>query len=259
MSRGSSPCFAISLGSKSFKIHRGVLQGRHFRYPPSSQGYSCFTPGVLKEAVFELLLNRISQRDYEAGDYAFFDLLAGSGQMALEALSLGFQKVYISEIDALRIAHIKKQLGYEQGKGAPAPNLERPSIELSQSSTELSQSSIIELSRSSIIEIYCRDFRRMSPLIYSHLQSVLYFDLPYSFWQVKKSQKNPLGVEGFLLRLEKSLVEIGGHTWIFIQGPRFFEPQKLKSVKNLEFRRYGRQHLSFWLSSAHKGGERNVQ
>ena len=219
--------------AKSFKIYRGSLQGHYFRYPPGHQASSCFTPGVLKEAVFELLLNRILHNKRKIEEYAFFDLSAGSGQMALEALSLGFQKVYISEIDALRVAHIKKQLGCEQKKGVSVPSLEKLSSELSRSS----------------VEIYCRDFRRMSSLIHSHLQSVLYLDLPYSFWKVKNSQKNPLGVEGFLLRLEKSLMELGGHTWVFIQGPRFFEPQKMKSLKNLEFRRYGRQHLSFWLSS----------
>ena len=218
--------------SKHFKIHRGAWQGRHFHYPPKSPGPSSFTPGVLKEAVFELLLNRISHEKHRVEDYAFFDLSAGSGQMALEALSLGFQKVYISEVDAARVAHIKKELGWGAEKGARV-------------TVDLGEGTVAPLSSS--IEIYCRDFRRMAPFIHTHLQSALYFDLPYSFWKVKKAQKNPLGVEGFLLRLEKTLVKQGGHIWVFLQGPRFFDPQKMKFIEKLEFRHYGRQHLSFWL------------
>lgn len=219
---------AIELGklrSKKFKIHRGSLQGRYFSYPPNSRGFSYFTPAVLKEAVFELLLKRILGAGHRVEEYAFFDLSAGSGQMALEALSLGFQKAYISEIDLARVRHIKKELGYELAKNSPISGIKKAPL-------------------FSSLEIYCCDFRRMSSLISSHLQSVLYLDLPYSFWKGKKV----LGVERFLLGLEKFLMEQGRRIWIFIQGPRFFETHKMKFVKNLELRRYGRQHLSFWLS-----------
>ena len=210
------------------------MQGRRFEYPPIGQGQTRFTPGLLKKAVFEILLNRIANSSHKVKDYAFFDLSAGSGQMAFEALSLGFQKVYISEVEASYTAHIKKQLGAKDKRG------------------HLVETRIQGLDPAVPIEIYCRDFRRMSSLIRSHSQSILYFDLPYSFWKAR----NPLGLEGFLSRLENSFIkEEAGETksrWIFIQGPRFFEVQKMKFIKDPEFRRYGRQHLSFWLSSSNK-------
>ena len=209
------------------------MQGHRFQYPINIQGRTRFTPSLLKEAVFEILLNRIASSGHKSKDYVFFDLSAGSGQMALEALSLGFQKIYISEVEPLYLANIKKQFGLAENKG--------PLLEIHRK----------ELDSPVSLEMHCRDFRRMSPLIHPHLKSVLYFDLPYSFWKAK----NPLGLEGFLSRLEKSLLreEETRYRWIFIQGPRFFEPQKMELLRKLEFRRYGRQHLTFWLASKEEG------
>lgn len=207
-----------AMSNRNFKIQRGVLKGHHFRYPPRSHGYNSFTPSIVREAFFEILLNRILSSEYAIEDYVFFDLCTGSGQIGLEAASIGFKKTYLTDIDFKRVDHIKTLVCPDKEAEAP-------------------------FSKFKSVEVQRRDFRAMSSLIYSHKLSVLYFDLPYSFWKGEK----PLGLEAFLLRLEKSEHWDENLVWVFIQGPRYFRPDKMKYVTNLEFRHYGRQHLSFWL------------
>ncbi len=209
--------------SKKFKVHSGSLARRSFCFPSILQGHSCFTPGVLKEAVFELIRNRLGMRQESTEDYSFFDLCAGSGQMGIEAASLGFSRVYLNEIDQKRFLHIKKQIGRDtkiNGRyNASLPNaLEN-------------------------IRVYHRDFRCMSSLICKQSQSILYIDMPYSFWD----RKNKAGLKKFLLELEEEAKSLAIYMWIFIQGPRFFQPEEISSARNVNFRNYGKQHLSFWL------------
>ncbi len=198
---------------QKFKICRGFLKGRRFPYPAPSQGHSSFTPSLVKEAVFEILLRHINQRKHELSNYAFFDLCAGSGQMALEALSLGFRPVYISEVDAKRLRHIREMSCVLQ-RYCPAP----------------------------VLQIYKYDFRRMLKMIHAHSHAVLYLDMPYSFWQNGKQNV----AANFVKRLHESWILESQCLllWLLVQGPRFLNSQELRDDRNSQFLRYGKQHLT---------------
>ncbi len=219
--------------NRAFKIHRGAWQGRRFPYPPHLARPSHFTPAILKEAVFEILLNRIECHGCRISDYSFFDLCAGSGQMAWEAASLGFASVHLCEIDAKRLEHlgnIRKSI---------LENLDNNSVR------ELAEHIHKERSDANQkIKLYHRDFRRMHKLIQDYSPSVIYLDMPYPFW---KDEKMQFGLENFFLKLQQDPVRDSFSSWIFIQGPAFFETKRLQVSNTLEYRRYGKQHLSFWL------------
>ncbi len=109
-------------------------------------GNSHLTLNLVKEAIFQVLEGRLGP---ELENYAFFDLCAGSGQMAFEAFSRGFAAVHLAEVDGGRLAHL-----------------------------------ISEAKRGEFdVRIHRRDFRRMAPLIFRHPRSVVFLDPPYSFWK----------------------------------------------------------------------------
>ena len=204
----------------SFQIKRGMWKGRRLRYPAPLQGHHSFTPSIVKEAFFELLLGRMARQGQEVSDYAFFDLCAGSAQMGIEALSIGFKDVHICEVAMPRIKHVQKQLE------ALAPDT---------------------------IHYHRRDFRRMVKVIQGFSCSILYIDMPYSFWSEKPKSTPPLRhfisqIYDLTNNLEESI-----KVFIFIQGPRYFQLENIivGSAETAEYRRYGRQHLSFW----HWGGD----
>lgn len=83
---------------KDLTVIRGTLKNKRIPLPKPVKGHSNATPQKIKEAVFNILDSRISS----PGDYLFLDLFAGSGQMGLEALSLGYGKVVFCEWDRPR-------------------------------------------------------------------------------------------------------------------------------------------------------------
>ena len=204
---------------KGFKIHRGCMQGLHFAYPRITKNHSFFTPSILKEALFELLLNRIQRQEQKPSDYAFFDLCAGSAQIGLEAASIGFQSIHLAEIASQRIVHIKKIR------------------------QEMLNSASLFATKAPLIQVYCRDYRKMLKPIRSYSHSVIYLDLPYPLWKTKP----PPGLSSFLLKLQQSMDKENCHIWVFIQAPCFYKLDSIHTVNFPEFRRYGKQHLSFWL------------
>ncbi len=180
----------------SLKITRGQLRGRSIQLPPRVKGNLNLTPGLIKEALFQLLEGQLST---EISRYAFFDLCAGSGQMALEALSLGFSPVHMAEVDQERFRFLLKEV---RRHGDP-------------------------------VELHKRDFRRMAPLILREPRSVVFLDPPYSFWNRFQCEAvdtllfNLL--EGVRLQREGELDEIlfggegQGEILMVIQGPSPYE------------------------------------
>jgi len=128
-------------------VQQGRFRNRSIAIPPAVKGHLEFTPARIKEAVFQIVFSRIGGR---TGDYAFFDLCAGSGQMAWEALSRGFREVHVNEIDALRFRFLHQ----EQSRYLPGA---------------------IFLSR--------RSWTRMVEPIEQALPAIIFLDLPYSFWK----------------------------------------------------------------------------
>ena len=129
----------------TLRIQRGRFRGQKLKMPPPVRGELNLTPALLKEAAFQILENRIA----DPGNCAFFDLCAGSGQMAIEALSLGYNPVHLAEID-------NKRFGFILENTAPFRKE---------------------------IQMHRKDFRRMAPIILSYPVSALFLDPPYSFWE----------------------------------------------------------------------------
>lgn len=135
----------------SLRIQKGRLRGHKIKPPPAVNGNSHLTLNLVKEAIFQVLDGQLGD-DIER--YAFFDLCAGSGQMAFEAFSRGFNSVHLAEVDSRRLSHL-----------------------------------ISEAKRGKLdVQVHRRDFRRMASVIFQHPRSVVFLDPPYSFWNGGESE-----------------------------------------------------------------------
>tara|TARA_B100001939_G_scaffold259339_1_gene226327 strand:- start:50681 stop:51289 length:609 start_codon:yes stop_codon:yes gene_type:complete len=150
----------VGLKTARISISQGELKGRSFPLPPAVAGHRHFTPALLKDAAFQLLENSL-----EPGP--FWDLCAGSGQMAMEALSRGYDPVHLVELDRQRFQWLKNRVcsGYS-------------------------------------VQLHNKDFLRVAPLILAvqKSNSVCFVDLPYSFWGRDGSCEK---LESFLESLRK--------------------------------------------------------
>ncbi|MDX1957525.1 MAG: RsmD family RNA methyltransferase [Leptospiraceae bacterium] len=171
-------------------IQSGRWKGRKIPAPKSVKGHSHFTPGILKKGVFSILDSEHLNENLDKEKAVFIDLFSGSGQMGIEAVSQGFSKACLMEIDRNRF------------------------------------NSILETIKSfSVTEfIFCNKdaFRYYFPKEILEFSELVYFlDLPYSFWNTKEKEIRDLIEEIFNIPDKK--------IWIFIQSPkkieisRFFE------------------------------------
>lgn len=159
-------------GSQSVVVQRGGLRGRRIPLPPAVHGHRHFTSSLMKEAFFQLVEGRLGQ--------PFFDLCAGSGQMAVEALSRGFSPVHCVERDEARFQFLMKEL------------------------------------RGLDLVFHKKDFRRMAPIC-AAAGGVAFLDAPYSFWG---SDGQCSHVEEFLLRVQGELAAAPGRELLLgIQSP----------------------------------------
>lgn len=129
----------------AFRVQKGRFRGRPIPMPPDIRGQSHFTPGIVKEALFQLIENEIGNPQ----GIPFYDTCSGSGQIAIEALSRGFAPVHAVELAPERFAallsHVKEE-NYD-------------------------------------IRCHRKDMRRMAHLIAAEATPVVFIDLPYSFWE----------------------------------------------------------------------------
>jgi 16S rRNA G966 N2-methylase RsmD len=206
----------------ALRIQKGRFQGRKIKPPPAVSGNSHLTLGLVKEAIFQVLEGQLG-----AGldQYAFFDLCAGSGQMAFEALSRGFAPVHLAEIDPRRLRHL-----------------------------------IDEARRGSFdVQIHRRDFRRMAPLVLRHARSVIFLDPPYSFWQGGDSEAVDRLVHNLAFPAADSLAELADRRaqgvafdlWFLVHGPGEYTPPVPRApgesplyIAELERRDYRRQRIT---------------
>ena len=88
-----------------------VLQGKYRRKSLPSlapvKGHDNSTPRKVKEALFQMVENQISEYEHTL----FYDLFAGSGQMGIEAISRGAFFTVFYEIDKTRFLQIRQWLG----------------------------------------------------------------------------------------------------------------------------------------------------
>ena len=131
-------------------IQGGRYRGRRLKTPPPVKGQANFTPGLVKEAAFQILDNLIrGEFSSRPEEFAFFDLCSGSGQMGLEALSRSFREVHLAELNSERFSFLVK---------AVAPYTPKP-------------------------RLHNKDFARMASRIAENLPAAVYIDPPYSCWE----------------------------------------------------------------------------
>lgn len=82
----------------SLRIQTGRWKGKSIPIPSQVKGNSNFTPAILKKSIFSILDGMREKGKIQFAKTAFIDLFAGSGQMGMEALSVGFAKVLFYEM-----------------------------------------------------------------------------------------------------------------------------------------------------------------
>ena len=191
----------------NLRIQKGKYKGRLIQAPVPVQGISNSTPSRIKEAVFQILEVRIQDKT----EYTFFDLCSGSGQIAFEALSQGFERVHLSELDQDRFSSILKEVKKNNFK----------------------------------IILHKKNFLKMIPLIETSKKSIIYLDLPYSLWTDGKSSQISHFFEVIEhLCLEKRHILSG---FIFIQSPNEYIPEStLNHIKKLSHRSYGSNSITLF-------------
>ncbi len=85
----------------SGKLKRAAIPGTR-----AHRGHQNSTSARVKEAAFQIIRNRIDTD----GDWVFYDLYAGSGQMGIEALSLGAAHATFVELIPDRLSEIQRAL-----------------------------------------------------------------------------------------------------------------------------------------------------
>ena len=93
-----------------FSVQGGIFKNKKIPILESSKGHSNFTTSIMKKAIFSMIDSHVMSGDLLLEEALFIYLFSGSGQMALEALSRGFNKVHLFEIDTKRFSGLKKNL-----------------------------------------------------------------------------------------------------------------------------------------------------
>jgi 16S rRNA G966 N2-methylase RsmD len=167
------------LSNLFFTIQSGSLKGRKIPIPNQINGHSNFTPAILKKAIFSILDSLDKSNQFIKKNTIFFDLFSASGQIGIEAISQGFQKSILFEIDRQRFTLLKKNFSnYES------------------------------------LQIFNKDaFRYFDSIEIQKKDSIIFFlDPPYFFWE-----KNFQKLESFIESLKKTYPE--HNKLILIQTP----------------------------------------
>jgi 16S rRNA (guanine(966)-N(2))-methyltransferase RsmD len=88
------------------RIGSGKFKRSALALPKSHRHHQNATSARVKEAAFQIIRNRI---DVD-GEWVFYDLFAGSGQMGIEALSLGAVHATFAELVPERLSEIQHSL-----------------------------------------------------------------------------------------------------------------------------------------------------
>lgn len=142
---------------KQLKVQSGKLKGKNIPAAATTGNKENFTPALLKKTVFSLIENFQLKKDLEKSDAIFVDLFAGSGQMGFEAISRGFSKAMLFELDVNRFSTLVRGIAKDLND------------------------KIILLRRDSF-----RYYKTAETQIEEFI--VFFADPPYSFWETRKSE-----------------------------------------------------------------------
>ncbi|EMO10339.1 hypothetical protein LEP1GSC137_2358 [Leptospira borgpetersenii str. Noumea 25] len=93
---------------KALKVQAGKLKGKSIETPIAVAGNTNFTPAILKKSVFDIVGSLVLKGRLILEKSVFVDFFAGSGQMALEAMSRGFARVVLYELAWERSDNLRK-------------------------------------------------------------------------------------------------------------------------------------------------------
>lgn len=90
----------------SLRVSSGKFKRAHIPLAKQHRQHQNSTTARVKEAAFQLIRNRVDV----SGEWIFYDLFAGSGQMGIEALSLGAAHATFVDIVPDRLGEIQRAL-----------------------------------------------------------------------------------------------------------------------------------------------------
>ncbi|EMF99599.1 hypothetical protein LEP1GSC123_2854 [Leptospira borgpetersenii str. 200701203] len=142
---------------KALKVQAGKLKGKSIETPIAVAGNTNFTPAILKKSVFDIVGSLVLKGRLILEKSVFVDFFAGSGQMALEAMSRGFARVVLYELAWERSDNLRKLFA--------------------------KFSDNYEVSRKDVFRFY-------NKLDIPEKSKIYFLDPPYSFWDKKKEKLN---------------------------------------------------------------------
>lgn len=160
---------------KKIKIQSGNLKGKTLPASPSKSHKENFTPALLKKTVFSIIENLNLRGIFEKDHSTFIDLFAGSGQMGFEAISRGYSKSILFEIDPKRFSILAQGIAKEMSE------------------------KILLLKRDSFR--YFKNDQESSEGFY-----IFFGDPPYSFWETRLKDLHDLSEKIIHMYDKKSIV-----------------------------------------------------
>jgi 16S rRNA (guanine(966)-N(2))-methyltransferase RsmD len=135
-------------------IQAGKWKGKKIPAPSAIRGNSNFTPSLLKKSIFSILDSDFLSGNWEKENAVFVDVFAGSGQMGIEAVSRGFSKAILFELDRERFRILRDNISSFSGD----------------------------------FTLFHKDaFRFLTKLEFTDAEFPIFFmDPPYSFWENSK-------------------------------------------------------------------------
>jgi 16S rRNA G966 N2-methylase RsmD len=166
------------------QIQSGIWKGKKIPAPDSIKGHAHFTPAILKKAIFGILNSESLKGNLNIQEAIFIDLFSGSGQMGMEAISEGFGKAALFEIERNRFETLRE------------------------TARSFSSKHFFYFNKDSFRYYSSSDIETYS-------QAVYFLDLPYSFWESKEDK-----IKELCNKIESVPVK---EKWIFLQVPKKIE------------------------------------
>ncbi|MDZ4725354.1 MAG: RsmD family RNA methyltransferase [Leptospira sp.] len=91
---------------KSLRVAGGKWKGKEIPAPEEVSGHLNFTNSLMKKSIFDLIDSKLEVWNLDIDQALFCDYFSGSGQIAAEAYSRGYQKILVYELDQKRFSSL---------------------------------------------------------------------------------------------------------------------------------------------------------